>query len=416
MEWSYTGLLLEPVVPQVSSLVVPPSSSTVAVGIGGNGAQETTTYLFDLATRRKLDTLTGLAPFSLVDGHSNLAALLMKGEQAQVMIKQDGAGGFGFRFLKIPLPQGAIATFPYQLKPAHFALDGTLLLPGIGRDRLYRINPALGTSTALLPETPVDILDFDVTPEGDILILDGFEQQLVWMDLDGAQLTTVPLLKREKGTPEHLFFSVAAAPGRTAWVGVAIRQPTGIFAPELQRVTGKLKQRLTLDRGAGTVGYPLVLSSDGAGGVVLSDELNTVMQVDASVQPGRPWQVLAPGTVAATPSDGTVSGQAGRTRIYITEGGRRLEGLDQAISTALPDLNVCYERLRQVSKKAKGTYKIALSTRDRGIERVEVVEKNFDDFGLESCVSTALKKVKFGNRVGQHTLRLALHFLPPDRG
>lgn len=402
------GLSIEPLTPRVSTLLVPKPGVLVA-GYERTAEGEAISQVLDLASLSRISEHKDQAPLSLVDGRGNICAVVNKGESFQLVIRQDAASGWksGVRFARVPMPSSASAAFPYAGEPAHFAPDGTLILLGAGRDRLYRVNLALGEARSILPDQAVDIMDFDVTASNELVLLDGFEQRILWLNQLGETVATAPLSKNEGRDPTFFYLSLAAGDGYTAWVGLAVRQADGSFVPEVQRVATKLRQRLSLDRREGLISMPMRLAADGAGGVVVVDERSTLLTISSSVQAGRPVKVPAPEGQKEVPRPGA--------RIYLTDAGRFLPDFDQAMLPVVPELNLCYEKLRQVSRKAKGTFRVQLATQDRGIDKVDVYQKDFEDFGLESCVGRALRTLKFNQRVGQQSFRLELKFLPPGR-
>lgn len=407
VEWSVLGPSIQPTIPRIATLVTLPKGVLV-VGYEVQAEDQALSQFIDLSSRKKLSEQQDRAPLSMIDGRGNLCAISFQRDSAQLIMRQESpSGARGVRLVKVPQPVSASAAFPYLNRAGHFAPDGTLLLIGSGKDRLYRVNLALGEARAILPDQPLDIMDFDVTTDGEYLVLDGYEQRLVWLNQAGEVVAQSPLSKNEGRIPQYFYLSVAAAEGRTAWVGLTVRQPDGSFAAEVQRVQGKLRQRLSLSGEHGTLGMPLTLADDGSGGVVVADEKNFLLQISSSVQPGRPLE--APGVGTDAPG-----GKLG-SRQYLTDTGVFVSGLEASMEAIMPELNGCYEKLRQVSKKAKGSYHIQLGTQDHGIEKIDVYQKDFEDFGLESCVSRALRSLKFSQRVGQQTLRIALKFVSPAR-
>lgn len=407
MEWNFLGPSIQPISPRIVSLAVVDNQLVIGYEPGADG--QALSQLLDLKNQQKVTEQFEQAPLSMVDGRKSLCAIRYNSDSAQLLMRQDsGNGTRALRIVKVPQPSTASAAFPYLGRSGHFASDGTLILIGSGRDRLYRINLALGESKAILPDQPLDIMDFDVTKDGEFVILDGFEQRLVWLNLMGEVVATSPLSKNEGREPQFYYLSLASSTERSAWVGLTVRQTDGSYAPEIQRVSGKIRQRVALDKERVGIGMPLVLSNDEeTGAVFVADEKNSVMQISSTIQPGKPLQ--APATTSAQKPT-----QSSRL-LYMTDAGLFIESLDQSMDGIQTELNLCYENLRQVSKKAQGSYKVQLGTQGNGIEKIEVYQKDFEDFGLESCVGRALRKLKFAQRVGQQTLRVELKFVAPPR-
>ncbi len=404
--WHYVGPVLQMGCPRVVSLTTL-EDHVVVIGFAPTPGGTAVTLLWDTQAGRVQERLENPVPLHMRDPHGNLSGLSARGDVMRQIVRQrleDGA--YATRIVVLPRPGAASANEPYLALPGRQAPDGALILLGSGRDRFYRINPALGSVRMVLPAEPIEVVDYDITPDGAILAMDGFERKLVWLDLDGNVLESLPLAANERGEPRFYYLSVAAAEGQAAWVGVAVRQADGTFVPEVQRVRGQLRERQQLLRGDGTLGMPILATRDGHGGVYLVDERAWLYHVSRSAVVTQVWRVQP----AAT---GATRAGCDETRWFVTESGRLVPNLDTALASARQDLEACYAVLRQVNPQALGTIRVKLTTRDRQVVKTEVYAKDFEDLGLESCAATAFRKLRLPPEAGGQVFRLRLEFGSP---
>ncbi len=409
VRWKYVGPVLTPACPRVVA-ATRYGDGLVAVGFERVGEQTSAaTVIWDPRTSTALEELAKPVPLSMLDPHGNLSGLSPRGDvMRQVIHQRLPDGTYAMRIVVLPRPTSASANEPYLVLPAKQAPDGALILLGSGRDRFYRINPALGSVRMILPNEALEVVDYDVTDDGAILAMDGFEHKLLWLDLDGNVLRTLPLSANERGEPRFYYLSVASAEGESAWVGAAVRQDDGGFVPEIQRVRGQLRERQRLIRGDGSFGMPVVAASDGHGGVYVADEGAWLYHVSRSAVVTQVWRVRPRGIGA-----GAEEARCGEGPWYVTDSGTLMSGLERTLDAARSDLEACYQSLRQVQPEAAGSIRVTLTIRDRAVSSVEVYAKDFEDMGLESCASTAFRKLRLPPGSGRQVIRLELEFGTP---
>ncbi len=401
--WRYVGPVLTPACPRVVS-ITRYGPTRLALGFEAVTRSTALTVVWDTQSHEAVETLWKPVPLSMLDPHGNLSGLSARGDVMRQIIHQRAEDGtFATRIVVLPRPETASASEPYLPLPARQAPDGALILLGSGRDRFYRINPALGSVKTILPAEALEVVDYDITQTGAILAMDGFEHKLVWLDLDGNVILTLPLSANEQGEPRFYYLSVASADEHSAWVGTAVRQADGSFIPEIQRIRGQLRERQRLIRGDGTFGMPLVAAPDGAGGVYVADEGNWVYHVSSSAVVTRVWRVRPPddalGNAAPICGDGS---------LHITDSGTLTQGLGAALDAAGPAIEACYRTLLEVEPEARGTLRLKLVTRDRNVSEVAVYARDFEALGLESCLALAFRKLKLPSIRGRQVFRVEL--------